>query len=117
MGASGEDCFHLGELIGYKVFISEVVAYKEMLCMYENETIGDRTLHIAIYALCGFSSFGAIGVQIASMVPLAPGRKKCIIDAAFRAMLGGNIACFTTACIAGILIDQLPFDDFDIECS
>jgi len=117
LGVSGKDCFQMGELIGYRMFASELVAFKEMMCMHESNTFGDHSFHVATYALCGFSSLGAIGIQIGSLMPLAPARRKDIITVAFRAMLAGNIACFMTACVAGILTDEIVIEEFDIECS
>jgi CNT family concentrative nucleoside transporter len=118
MGAPGKDCFYIGELLGHKIFTNELVAYKEMICMYQDERIGDRSVYIATYALCGFSSFGAIGTQIASLLPLAPNRKDDIIRLGFKAMIAGNITCFITACVAGIFMYQEPIQDsFNLECS
>jgi len=117
MGAPGKDCFLMGELLGHKIFTNELVAYKEMICLYQNEKIGDRSVYIATYALSGFSSIGAIGTQIASLLPLAPNRKDEVIRLAFKAMIAGNIVCFITACVAGILMDQKPMQDsFNLEC-
>ncbi|RLS73673.1 MAG: NupC/NupG family nucleoside CNT transporter, partial [Planctomycetota bacterium] len=55
------------------------------------------------YALCGFSNFPSIGIQIGGIGALAPERRKELTEIAFRAMLGGTLACCMTACIAGIL--------------
>jgi len=105
MGVPADDCLLMGELLGYKIFINELVAYTEMGCMYSNGEIGSRCAFMATYALCGFSNFGSIGVQIGGLSPLAPNNKDKLLKVALRAMIAGNIACFMTACIAGILID------------
>jgi len=117
MGVPDEDCFRIGELLGYKIFTSELVAYKKMICMYQDNSIGERSAYIATYALSGFSSIGAIGIQLGGLLPLAPDRKQDILRLAFRAMLAGNIACFMTACVAGILVDKEPIQDYsDMDC-
>lgn len=105
MGVHGRDCLSFGELLGYKIFVNELVAYTEMGCFYENGEIGSRTAFMATYALCGFSNFGSMGIQIGGLSPLAPNNKNTLLRVAFRAMVAGNIACFMTACVAGILID------------
>jgi len=56
---------------------------------------------ISTYALCGFSNFGSIGVQLGSLGAMAPSRRKDLASVALRAMIAGNVACFMTASIAG----------------
>jgi len=56
---------------------------------------------ISTYALCGFSNFGAIGIQLGALGAMAPSRRKDLALVAVRAMIAGNVACFMTACIAG----------------
>jgi nucleoside permease NupC len=59
---------------------------------------------VATYALCGFSNFGSIGIQLGSLGAMAPERKSDLASIALRAMIAGSAACFMTACIAGMLI-------------
>jgi CNT family concentrative nucleoside transporter len=54
--------------------------------------------------LCGFANFGSIGIQIGGIGGIAPDRRGDLARLGFRAMLGGTLAAFMTACIAGILI-------------
>jgi len=118
MGVPGEDCFIVGELLGYKIFASELVAYKEMICSYQDEGIGERAVYIATYALSGFSSLAAIGIQIGTLLHLAPEKNQEVISIAFRAMISGNLACFMTACVAGILTREVPVQDtMALNCS
>ena len=59
---------------------------------------------ILTYALCGFSNFGAIGIQIGGIGGLAPSRTSDLAQLGLRAMLGGTLACCMTACVAEILM-------------
>ena len=106
MGVETGDCAVAGELLGKKMVINEFVAYLDMNAVVngarEGVTLSERTQVILIYALCGFSNFGAIGIQLGGIGPLAPNRKSDIAQLGLRAMLGGMIACCMTACIAGI---------------
>ena len=68
-----------------------------------------RSEVIATYALCGFANPGSIGVQLATLSSMAPGRKSDFADVAFRAFVSGSMACFLTACIAGALYDEKGF--------
>jgi concentrative nucleoside transporter, CNT family len=58
---------------------------------------------ISTYALCGFSNFGSIGIQLGALGAMAPSRRNDLAKLALKAMIAGNIACFMTACIAGML--------------
>jgi CNT family concentrative nucleoside transporter len=71
------------------------------------EGISDRTRTILTYALCGFSNFGAIGIQLGGIGPLAPERKGDLAQLGLRAMLGGMLAACMTACIAGMMYGLL----------
>jgi CNT family concentrative nucleoside transporter len=53
--------------------------------------------------LCGFANFSSIGIQIGGIGALAPNQKSNIATLGFLAVLGGNLASFLSACIAGLL--------------
>ncbi|XP_040397121.1 solute carrier family 28 member 3 [Cygnus olor] len=116
MGVDWEDSFIVGGLLGYKTFFNEFVAYERLSklinnrekggSMYINDVKQYMTVHsetIATYALCGFANFGSLGLVIGSLTSLAPSKRKEIAGGAFRAMIAGTVACFMTACIAGML--------------
>ena len=65
------------------------------------KNIKSRSIIIVTYALCGFATFGAIGIEIAIMTSFAPRKKADIVKMAGMAMVGGNISAFMNACIAG----------------
>ncbi|ELU16284.1 hypothetical protein CAPTEDRAFT_160388 [Capitella teleta] len=65
--------------------------------------LSDRSIAIATYALCGFANIGSIGIQLGGLGAMAPHRKSDLASVAVRAMIAGNVACFMTACIAGLL--------------
>jgi CNT family concentrative nucleoside transporter len=62
-----------------------------------------RTLVIMTYALCGFANLVSIGIQIGGIGALAPTQRENLARLGFKAMIGGSIACFFTACVAGML--------------
>ena len=77
----------------------------------------ERSKIIATYALCGFSNFSSIGIQLGGLGPLAPSRKTDLATLAFRALIAGTIACFMTACIAGkVIIYSLIVTNHKIFC-
>ena len=72
--------------------------------MQEGATHQPRTETLLTYALCGFANFGSIGVQLGGIGAMAPNRRTDLARLGLRAMLGGTLACFMTACVAGMLI-------------
>ncbi|KAL8570252.1 hypothetical protein ACOMHN_029952 [Nucella lapillus] len=60
----------------------------------------ERSGILATYMVCGLSSMGAIGVAIGAMTSLAPSRSTEIYRIVPLALLAGNIASFSTACVA-----------------
>ena len=86
---------------------NEFLAYDQLgQWLQEDSTvqISQRTQNIMIYALSGFSNFGAIGIQLGGIGGLAPDRRTDLAKLGLRAMIGGTIACCMTACVAGVLI-------------
>ena len=67
-------------------------------------TMSPRSQIIATYALCGFSNLGTIGLQIGGITAIAPNRHKDLAKLGLRTMIAGSLACFLTACIAGLLL-------------
>ncbi|XP_071108816.1 solute carrier family 28 member 3-like [Haliotis cracherodii] len=62
-----------------------------------------RSEVIGTYAMCGLNHLGAVGVTMGVLTALAPSRKDVISKYVVRANITGQIACFMTACIAGML--------------
>ncbi|KAL5006941.1 hypothetical protein ScPMuIL_015747 [Solemya velum] len=71
----------------------------------EGGTMTDRSVVIATYALCGFSNISSMGIMLGGLGAMAPSRKSDMTKIVFRAMIAGNVACFMTACIAGLLYE------------
>ena len=108
MGIEWSECLRAGELLGIKMVTNEVVAFEQLSVWLQSDEqpISQRTASILTYALCGFSNFGAVGIQLGGIGSLAPNRRSDLAKLGVRAMLGGTIACCMTGCVAGIL---LPF--------
>ncbi len=104
MGAPWEEAGTLGTLLGEKIVLTELIAYKDLSELRVAGEISDRTSIIASYALCGFANFASIGIQMGGIGGIAPSRKKDISQIALKAMIGGALASWITASIAGMLI-------------
>lgn len=104
MGVPWADCSNVGALLGEKTILNEFIAYLSLQELIESEAMSERSTIIATYALCGFANIGSIGIQIGGIGGIAPSRQSDLSRLGFRAMVAGTLACFTTACIAGLLL-------------
>ncbi len=107
IGTPWADATTVGSLIGQKVVINEFVAYTELSQIVNGQIAGvslsEEGRLIATYALCGFANFSSIAIQIGGIGGLAPERRHDLAKFGLRAVLGGTIATFMTATIAGVL--------------
>ncbi len=103
MGVAWKDAPAVGVLIGEKTIFNEFVAYGSL--MKCKDAISPRSFVIATYALCGF---GSIAVTIGGISTLAPKRRPDFARYGFRSMIGGALAAFMTAAIAGMLTGSPP---------
>ena len=104
MGVPWEESALLGTLMGKKIAFTELIAYGDLKEIMASGQISERTAIIASYALCGFANFGSIGIQLGGIGAMAPERKKDLAALVSKAMIGGALASWLTATVAGILI-------------
>lgn len=104
LGVSSTDMLKVGQLLGEKTILNEFFAYASLRDMKVLGDLSERSTIIATYALCGFANFASIGIQIGGIGAIAPGQRKNLASLGVKALIGGTIACFMTACIAGMLI-------------
>jgi CNT family concentrative nucleoside transporter len=102
MGIPGKDVITAGTLLGEKTVLNEFVAYAHL--HEQAAMLAPRTVTILTYALCGFANFSSIAIQIGGIGALVPERRHDLSRLGLRALVAGTLACFMTACIAGILI-------------
>ncbi len=103
LGIPRQDLFAAGQLLGLKTVTNEFLAYQQMTGADAPE-LSERSRVILTYALCGFANFASIGIQIGGIGALAPERRTDLARISVKAMIGGTLACFMTACIAGVLL-------------
>jgi CNT family concentrative nucleoside transporter len=104
MGVPWAEADRVGTLLGIKTVVNEFVAYAQMREMVAAGELSARSEAIATYALCGFSNFATIAITIGGIGAIAPERKADLARLGLRAMVGGALACFQTATIAGLLL-------------
>ena len=64
---------------------------------------------ISTYALCGFSGIISVGVQLGVLGSFIPERRGTLAKHVLRALVAGTLACFVTACLAGLLFDEQSY--------
>jgi len=104
MGIPWDEAKIVGSLMGEKIVLTELVAYSNLSNLVNNNLISNRSAVIASYALCGFANFGSIGIQLGGIGGMAPNKRKDLSKIAMKAMIGGAIASWLTATVAGLLI-------------
>ncbi len=104
IGVPWSEAVQVGSLIGQKIVLNEFVAYLDLSAQIANGQLSQQATLIATYALCGFANFSSIAIQIGGIGGLAPDRRADLARLGLRAVLGGSLATFMTATIAGVLI-------------
>ena len=107
MGIEWRDCAAVGSLMGQKIVLTEFIAYfnlGEIINNPEGAGISPRSAQIAAYALCGFANFASIAIQVGGFSVIAPGRRADFVTLGLKAMIGGALASWMTASIAGLFI-------------
>jgi concentrative nucleoside transporter, CNT family len=105
MGVPWQDAATIGSLMGVKTVLNEFVAYLQLSSILSGGTeLSPRSIIIATYALAGFANFSSIAIQIGGIGGIAPSRRSDLSRIGLRAMIGGTLAAFMTATVAGILV-------------
>ncbi len=108
MGTPIQDCYEVGRLLGEKLVLTEFVAYADLgaylgaAARGEVPALDPRSVVLASYALSGFSNFASIAIQIGGISPMAPERRRDIASLGLKAMIGGALASYALASVAGV---------------
>src|SRR5690349_3087451 len=92
-----------GGLFGTKLVLNEFVAFIDLGQM-DAATLSAHSRAIVIFALCGFSNFSSIAIQMAVTGGLAPNQRPVIAKLGIRALLAGSLANLMSAALAGLMI-------------
>ena len=103
LGVPASEMTQVGALLGTKMAVNEYVAFIE-LQRYSALGLSDASKIIASYALCGFSNFSSIAIQIGGLSTIVPERRKEIASLGLRAMLAGTLATYCTAATASLFL-------------
>jgi len=102
LGVPVSDAGIVSKIIGERLIVTEVVAYKDLAVALEQNLLQhERSAVITTYALCGFAHLASMAIFVGGISALAPDRVRNIGGVAFRALLAATLACLLTACVAG----------------
>jgi len=104
MGVPPKDCVAVGQILGERIVLNEFVGYLDLTSHVKEMALDPRSFTIATYALCGFANFSSIAIQIGGIGSLAPERRSEMAKVGIRAMIGGLLAAYMTASLAGFLL-------------
>jgi CNT family concentrative nucleoside transporter len=102
MGVPAADCVKIGQVLGERIVLNEFYGY--LTLTNPNTVVDARSFTLATYALCGFANFASIAIQVGGIGSLAPERRGEMAQLGVRALVGGLLATYLTAAIAGILL-------------
>jgi CNT family concentrative nucleoside transporter len=101
MGVPARDCLAIGQILGERIVLNEFFGYISLTA--QRPSLDPRSYTLATYALCGFANFASVAIQIGGIGALVPNRRPDLVRLGLKAMVGGLIACYMTACIVGML--------------
>ena len=102
MGVPARDCLTIGGVLGERIVLNEFIGYVSLTS--PSTVVDPRSFAIATYALCGFANFASIAIQVGGIGSLAPERRAEMAKLGVRAMVGGLLAAYLSASIAGVLL-------------
>lgn len=91
-----------GDLFGQKIVINEFMSYIKLSEIMN--TLSERSVTILTYALCGFANIASIGIQVAGIGGLAPGKKTQLGELGMRALISGTLVTLFNAALIGVII-------------
>ena len=103
IGVEWSETLQVGSLLGQKTVINEFVAYLSLAEMKATGSLSQKSIVIATYALCGFSNFSSIAIQVGGIGSIAPNQQGNLSKLGMQALLAATLACLMTATIAGSL--------------
>lgn len=102
MGVPAHDCLKIGGILGERVVLNEFIGYLSLT--RASGELDARSFALATYALCGFANFSSIAIQVGGIGSLAPTRRGEMAQLGLRAMLGGLLATYLSATVAGVIL-------------
>lgn len=105
IGVSSADIVNTGRLLGEKITFTELIGYMNLSQLKATGAfVQQKSVIMSTYFLSGFANFASIGIQIACIGSLAPGKKTLVSELGFKAMIAGTLTSLLSACMIGMII-------------
>jgi CNT family concentrative nucleoside transporter len=105
MGVPARDITVVGQLLGEKIIMNEMIGYISMKDLIAAGAFTDqKSVIMATYILCGFANFSSVGIQIGGIGALAPSQRPMLASLGFKALLGGVMASLLSAALVGMIL-------------
>lgn len=107
MGVPSHDIVQIGNLMGTKFVLNEVVSYLQLSDILHGHTtihLAQKSITIVTFALCGFANLASVAMQIGGIGAIAPSRKHDLAKLGIKALICGTLASYMSAAIAGIIL-------------
>lgn len=101
MGVPWNEAYKAGNILGTKTVLNEVFAFVEL----SKSNLSPRSALIMTYGVCGFANLSCVGITIAGLGAMVPGRRDEIVTLGFRSMLIGTL----TTCMSGAIIGLMSY--------
>jgi CNT family concentrative nucleoside transporter len=102
LGIEGADLAEAGRLLGERLVMTEVVAYRELSVLAGGGEVSARTMLVLSYALCGFTHVASVGIFVGGIAAVAPSRRDDLTALGLRALAGATLATLMTGALAGL---------------
>jgi concentrative nucleoside transporter, CNT family len=101
------DAGAVAQVLGERLILTEVVAYRHLADMIADGTISDpRSAVVAVYALCGFAHVASLAIFVGGVSAVAPSRIRELSEVGIRALIAATLGCLLTAAWSGIFYTQ-----------
>lgn len=105
LGVHARDMTIVGQLLGEKIILNEMVAYISLKDLIASGVFYDqKSIILSVYILCGFANFSSVGIQLGGIGALAPSQRTTLSKLGFKALLGGALASLLSATIVGMIL-------------
>ena len=102
MGVDLCEITDVGALLGTKFVLNEAIAFTDLVKV--QEILSEKSYVVAVFALSGFANISSVAIQISGIGEIAPNQRKNLARMGIRALIGGTLTSYISACMAGMLI-------------
>lgn len=93
------------QLLGIKTVLNEIVAFSNLKGQVSSLT--PTTIHILVYALCGFANFSAVGIVLGGLGSMIPEQRKTIVSLGLKSLIAGALSSCLSGMIVGLIYQMI----------